>query len=95
MILLTRLDGSRVGINEEQIERLDEAPTTVVTLMNGNRYVVAESVDTVVELIVEFQARVMAQADRVTRRRPRPAERRRAAHLVLATPPQSPSTSPE
>lgn len=43
--------------NEDQIERLDETPDTVITLVNGNFYPVSESLEGVIERIAEFQAR--------------------------------------
>lgn len=57
VILLTRLDGSRIAVNEDQIERLDETPDTVITMVNGNSYLVTESLEDVVEHIADFQAR--------------------------------------
>ena len=58
MIALTRLDGSGIAINHTQIERIDIGPDTVVTMMNGNRYIVAESFDEVLELITAYETRV-------------------------------------
>ena len=45
MILLTRLSGSVFVLNADLIERLDSTPDTVVTLVDGKKYVVAESLD--------------------------------------------------
>jgi flagellar protein FlbD len=59
MIVLTRLNGSRFGINDEQIERLEEAPNTIVVLVTGNRYTVLETLDEIVERIVSFRADVL------------------------------------
>jgi flagellar protein FlbD len=82
MILLTRLDGSRIALNEDQIERLDETPDTVITLVNGNAYLVVESLEEVIDRIAEFQAR-SSPSSGGTRPRARSAARR-AAHLQLA-----------
>ena len=83
MVVLTRLDGSRIGLNSDQIERLDEGPSaTVVTLMNGNGYIVAESIDTVVEMVTDFHTRVHS-GPRTTRGRTRETTKRRL-HLRLA-----------
>ena len=56
MIVVTRLDGTRFALNDEQIERIDETPTTLVRLLNGNSYPVRETLDEVLERIVEFRA---------------------------------------
>lgn len=81
MIVLSRLDGSRLAVNADQIERLDEAQTTLVTMMNGNAYVVAESLDVVVDLVAEYQHRIRAGNVPAVRRRDRSSGR---AHLSLA-----------
>lgn len=80
MIVLTRLDGSRLGINADQIERLDESPATVVTLTNGNSYLVTESLDDVVDKVVEYQARTRGGAPA----RPRPSRPVRSARSTRA-----------
>ena len=80
MIVLRRLDGSRLGINEDQIERLDETPDTVVTLVNGNSYLVTESIDEVVERVAEFKARTHGAPRAAVRGR----SRGRLSHLQLA-----------
>jgi len=83
VIVLTRLDGSRLAVNSDQIERLEEGTgATVITVMNGNSYIVAESLDAVVESITEFRARITTQNLRPVRRRARGAAGRR--HLTLA-----------
>src|SRR5689334_6489973 len=62
MIVLTRLNGTRFAINDEQIERLEDGPETVVVLVNGNRYTARESLDEVIELIVEFRSNIVNAA---------------------------------
>jgi flagellar protein FlbD len=54
MIKLTRLNASPVVINVFLIEHLDATPDTVVSLTNGRRFVVKESVDEVIERAVEY-----------------------------------------
>ncbi len=83
VILLTRLDGRRIAVNEDQIERLDETPDTLITLVNGNSYLVGETLEEIIERIADFQARSRAPRPSPARSRPRgPA--RRTAHLQLA-----------
>lgn len=55
MILLTRLDGSRILANERFLELVEETPDTIVTMQNGHRYVVQESVEQILILIRDFQ----------------------------------------
>jgi flagellar protein FlbD len=62
MILLTRLNGQHFAINPDHIERVDANPDTVVTLFEGTKYVVTESIDEVIERIACFRARVLTLA---------------------------------
>ena len=48
MIKLTRLNGTEILLNENFIEIAEEAPDTVVTMQNGHRYIVKESVDEII-----------------------------------------------
>lgn len=60
MIQLTRLNSERFALNTDLIERIEETPDTVVTLIDGTKYVVAEPVEDVIELVISFRARVVA-----------------------------------
>ena len=44
MIIVTRLHGASVAVNCDLIERAEATPDTVLTLVDGSRYVVRESV---------------------------------------------------
>ena len=63
MILLRRLNGTEFGVNADLIERLEITPDTVVTLVDGTKYVVADTVDEVVDRIIAFRARILATAE--------------------------------
>jgi flagellar protein FlbD len=65
MIILTRLHGSRVAVNCDLIERVEAAPDTVLTLVDGSRYVVRESVAEVVDKVRAFRASVVLLAGRL------------------------------
>lgn len=65
MILLRRLNGSELGVNADLIERIEANPDTVLTLVDGTKYLVAESPSDVVNLIVSFRARILASAQRM------------------------------
>ena len=60
MIRLTRLNGKEFLLNSELIKFLEETPDTVVTLVNGERVVVVESADDVVERVIDFGRRLRA-----------------------------------
>lgn len=65
MVLLTRLNGAQFAVNADLIERVDDTPDTVVTLVDGRKYVVSEPVDEVIERIVSFRATILVQADAI------------------------------
>ncbi len=62
MIKLTKLDGSKIHLNPDLIEVIEETPDTHITLMNGNRYLVLEKSLAIVEKIIVFKARIIHRA---------------------------------
>jgi flagellar protein FlbD len=59
MIVVSRLNGERFGINAEHIERVEETPDTVLTLLDGKKYIVQESLSEVLDLVVSYRARIL------------------------------------
>lgn len=57
MIKLTRLDGEPFVLNADLIRYIERRPDTFVTLTSGERLVVAETMDEVVDRAVEYQQR--------------------------------------
>ena len=54
MIVLTRLKGQRFILNAELIRTVEKTPDTMITLLNGDRIIVQESMDEVVRRSVEY-----------------------------------------
>jgi len=65
VIALTRLNGEQMALNPDLIERVEVTPDTVITLRDGTKYVVAESLDELVERITEFRARILARSQQI------------------------------
>lgn len=65
MILLTRLNGPAFALNPDLIERADSTPDTVVTLVDGTKYVVGESLAELVALIRQYRSSVVADAQQM------------------------------
>ena len=59
MIQLTKLNGNPLVLNSDLVKLIENAPDTVITLVNGEKIVVRESSDQILELIVEFRRRVL------------------------------------
>jgi flagellar protein FlbD len=62
MICLTRLHGSAIYINPDQIQSIEETPDTHITLMNGNRFIVVEKTATIVEKMLSLKAAILRRA---------------------------------
>ena len=62
MITLTRLSGTQFALNCDLIERVDATPDTVVTLVDGKKYVVAESLDEVISSVRRYRGEVLAMS---------------------------------
>jgi flagellar protein FlbD len=72
VIRVTRLNGEHFALNADLIERVEGHPDTVITLLEGNKYVVAESVDQVIREIRDYRASIQAVAFRMDRGEYRP-----------------------
>jgi flagellar protein FlbD len=77
MIILTRLNGDKFALNCDLVERVDAHPDTVLTLVDGTKYLVTESIEIVVELVRDFRASVLVRASDLS-----VPEARRALRLV-------------
>ncbi|MBX3322828.1 MAG: flagellar FlbD family protein [Phycisphaeraceae bacterium] len=54
MIEVTRLNGKRFVVNAEQIRTVEENPDTVITMVNGDHFVVRETLKDVVAKVIEY-----------------------------------------
>lgn len=66
MINLTRLNGQAFVLNCDLIERVDATPDTVLTLVDGTKYVVSESMQEVVDRVRGFRSSVLAHTDAIS-----------------------------
>lgn len=55
MIYVTRLNGKTFVLNSDLIETMEETPDTVITLTGGNKYIVSESLDVLIDKIARFR----------------------------------------
>ncbi len=58
MIWLTRLNGERFVLNADHIETIESNPDTTILLTNGDKYIVLEDVEEVVERVIEYKRRI-------------------------------------
>jgi flagellar protein FlbD len=59
MIFVTRLDGREVVVNADLVVTIEKTPDTVLTLTTGDRIMVRESVEEVVQRAVAYRHRLM------------------------------------
>jgi flagellar protein FlbD len=62
MIAVTRLDKQRMYLNPDHIICIEETPDTVITLFNGNRYIVVDRASTIISRVVAFRAIISRRA---------------------------------
>ena len=59
MIQLTRLNGQPLVVNSDLIKLIEYAPDTLITLVNGEKIIVRETGEQILEQIVQFRRRVL------------------------------------
>jgi flagellar protein FlbD len=60
MIHLTRLNNSSITINSDLVKFVEQSPDTVITLLNGEKILVRESAEQILDRIIEFRRRVLS-----------------------------------
>ena len=65
MIMLSRLNGLPFALNPDLLERAEATPDTVLTLCDGSKLVVRESVEELVGRVRDYRASILQLADQV------------------------------
>ena len=55
MIELTRIKGEKFALNSDQIEMMEQTPDTVITMLNGHKYLVRETIGEIIDRIEYFR----------------------------------------
>ncbi len=61
MIIVHKLNNCEIAINAELIESIESSPDTVINLVTGNRFIVRETKEEVIERIVEYKKKVYSE----------------------------------
>jgi flagellar protein FlbD len=64
MIELTRLNGNPMVLNSDLIKTAEAAPDTMLTLINGEKLIVRENTADVIERVLAYRARLLANVAR-------------------------------
>lgn len=64
MIELTRMNNSKITVNADLIEMIEETPDTVITLSNGKKLIAKESRQEIRNLVVLYKREIYADRGR-------------------------------
>lgn len=59
MILLTKLDKSKILVSLESVKYIEATPDTLIFFNNGDSTIVFESLEEITRLVVEFKVEVL------------------------------------
>lgn len=58
MIEVTGMNHENFVLNADHIEKLEAVPETIITLTNGRKYIVLESIQEVKDAVIEYKNRI-------------------------------------
>ncbi|PRR83974.1 flagellar FlbD family protein [Clostridium vincentii] len=58
MIDVTGLNNEEFILNADHIEKIEEVPETLITLVNGKKYIVLESIDEIRQAVIRYKRRI-------------------------------------
>ena len=58
MIDVTAMSNQKFILNADHIEKIEEVPETIITLTNGRKYIVLESVDEVRSAVIKYKNKI-------------------------------------
>ncbi len=59
MIRLTRINRLPLVLNSDLIEHMEATPDTIISLTNGQKLVVAETPEEVIERVIQFRRAIL------------------------------------
>ncbi len=65
MIKVKRLNGKEFVVNSDLILYVEETPDTVITLTTGQKVVVVNTIDEIIDKVIEFKAKSIEYKRRV------------------------------
>ena len=58
MIKLTRFDNREFYVNAELVQFVESKPDTIITLTSGEKVIVKENTERVIELIIDYKQKI-------------------------------------
>jgi flagellar protein FlbD len=62
MIKVKQLNGKELVVNAEMISHIETTPNTVITMTTGNKIVVCDTVDEIVQKVVDYKLSICRPA---------------------------------
>ncbi|MBX7407978.1 flagellar FlbD family protein [Clostridium chauvoei] len=59
MVKLVGMNNKEFILNADHIEKIEEVPETVITLTNGKKYIVLETVEDVIEKVMIYKNKIV------------------------------------
>ncbi|MCD4828525.1 MAG: flagellar FlbD family protein [Candidatus Cloacimonetes bacterium] len=59
MIKLTKINGSEFYMNADLMEFMESTPDTIITMTTGKKLIVLESVEDVIDRIIQYKSRAL------------------------------------
>ena len=59
MIKVTTIGNKEFIINEDHIEKIEEGPQSLITLTNGDKYIVIETSDEIIRRVIQYKRQIM------------------------------------
>jgi flagellar protein FlbD len=72
MIELHRLQNQTIFVNPDLIEFIESTPDTMISLTTGKKLMVRESVDELIQRVIDFKRRVMGSPLKMSGKKKRP-----------------------
>lgn len=63
MIELTRLNKKKIFINPDLMKSIEETPDTIISMINGDQFLVLENASEIIEKIIDLRVTVVRRAD--------------------------------
>lgn len=60
MIEVTGLDRKKFILNAEHIEKMESVPESLITLVNGKKYLVRESLEEILERVLIYKRKIFS-----------------------------------
>lgn len=58
MINVTGMDHKKFVLNDDHIEKIEGIPETIITLTNGKKYIVLESIEDIKKLVIDYKKKI-------------------------------------